>query len=277
MKFNGLFVIALAIALQGLTAPANAKDAPLVLAATSPWVADFADNECTASGEFSDGEDTVVLQFISYAPGPSVTVIIASDTLSLRVKGPTLQVLPAGEARSPEYFTELEARGGWSGAEFPLTFEESGLGDGGILVEGVFRDVVELQSVDLANAMEGMRKCKDDLAKKLGLDPETQRSLLKPAAINIDNWNPGTSSEQQEFARVGSFSQKVRLIVEPDGKVSGCNVVWGSNDESIAEAMCAALRKNARLEPALNADSQPVKSSAIVTLAARRQTGLKVR
>lgn len=245
-----------------LTPPVSATDVdgPLVLPPAGSWIVDFAEDRCVVARQFSDGEDAAVLKLSSFLPSDRVTVQVISNTLSARNKAPVVRVLPAGEPATPQMFEKVSAEGGWNGAGFEMLRPETDADATALLIEKTFKQDLQLQTGAIAEVLQVMQTCEDDLAVSLGLDPAQQRNLSQKASIDWDSWDVKTSSLQKKFFQAGSMRQKIRLLVDEEGKVIGCHVIEGAVSQDLDEQMCAAITKDAQFEPALDADAQPVKS-----------------
>jgi hypothetical protein len=259
-----------------ITEPLWGRDeGPLRLTPSGNWSAEFAEDNCTLRRTFESGEQKVLLELSSYVPGPTIDIRIASDTLPSWLRKPTTKFQPsAGEARIHEFYRALGAAGGWHGVTFVEDSAAPAATTASYLIQGVFRQDIELITGPLDQVMNTMRICEDDLLVSLGLDAKANRALSRPVQLaDEENWLSAASPMQQDFFVKGSSFQQVRLLIDEQGKVFACRVIEGSNDETIANEMCGALIREARFRPALDANARPVKSYYLLGLSASVRTG----
>ena len=239
-------------------------------APSSPWSVDFADDSCKADRSFQSAGETVVLEFESLGPGSSMDVRVASNSLSSRVRTPATQFLPVAEPRTHQFYRGLDTDG-WKGValtETSIRTTEASIT--AYSVKNVFQEDIVLATGALDGIMKAMRQCEDDLFSSLGLDAEANRTLSRSLEITgKEKWLPVTAPMQRDFRKSkGSTFQRVRLLVDEQGKVTGCRVLGWPEDEKIARDMCDALHKSAEFAPALDARSRPIKSYYVLALSA---------
>lgn len=110
--------------------------------------------------------------------------------------------------------------------------------------------------------MAAMRKCTDELLTHWGIDLEAHRGLTRAVAPKSD---PG------EWIRTGDYPSHLmfqgeqglvqfRLSVGADGAPTQCHIQTSTRPKGFDKAVCDALMRRARFEPALDADGQPIAS-----------------
>lgn len=263
--------IALATALN-CASPLLAQSTPSTdFSAVGNWHVDFEGQSCAASREFTNADDSVVLIARSYMPGRQFDFQIVSKTLAPQTHNPSVQFVPAEKvAEKSSYYAKIASPDGWKGVALLGDRPPSPVGLSGLEVTGVYRQKLMLQTGPLDALFQSIAECEDRLLTALGLDAVAHHKLARQAEIDWDDssWLSVTAPMQRDFSRKGSKFQQVALSIDEQGRAFGCQVVSGNVDEKIAKRMCDAILPVARLAPALDAGSQPIKSYYLLTLAA---------
>ena len=95
-----------------------------------------------------------------------------------------------------------------------------------------------------------------------GIDVATQSSLRHGP---LPTGNPGTWISDNNYPRdlVQNGSQGIvqfRLIVDPTGAPTSCHIQKSTRPVGFDDVVCAAMIRNARFEPAIDAQGKPVTS-----------------
>lgn len=271
-------------------APACAQTAEqaLLMAPTSAWSVDYAEDSCALRRTFGSGEDTAVLELRQVGPGESYEFTIGSDTLS-RSRG-TLRI----RYGSDEDWFEPSApfwliAGSWEGVRFsdslrPIALKspsepppawpeaERDAREAAVVefqLTGSFERELTLKVGRMHPPMEAMRTCTRELVTRWGLDAQVQDTLSRrPTPIRQVDWArrtmdayPRDMIRQNKSGRV-----PIRLLVGADGKPTNCVAAKGFADPAFETAACSGSMRYARFEPALDASGQPVASYFITTI-----------
>lgn len=277
-----------------LTSPAAAKDdPPLVLAPSSPWAINYAEDSCRLGREFGSGDDKVFAYFERYAPDDAFFLLVAGRPIGLvgdrKVK---LEFGPGGFTR------EGRMIGGEYGAYKPAIMasgvylvpqvgEEAVADDGAptggeadvlvpvrpvtpeeeaaitwLDVEPRPGKVVRLNLGSMGPPMGALRKCTVDLLAGWGIDVAAHTGLTRRVTPLS---NPGTwlsSSDYPAGLRMRGAQGLVnfRLSVDETGQPTQCHIQVSTRPEGFDKAVCAGIMKRARFSPAIDGSGKPIAS-----------------
>lgn len=257
-----------------LATPAMGGDDALQLTPSGSWTAEFADDSCAVRRLFENEGERVLLEFRSYVPGLSRDAVIASDTLSLRPRSVQSSFAPSGGTQSHEFYRSLRFDTGWNAIIFPEASIKPETNASTYTVSGAFNREVNFANGSFSAVFSMMESCEDDLLTSLGIDAVAHKTLSRRVELpRNDGWLSVTGPMQRDFHRKGSEMQYVRLLVDEQGNAFDCLIVEGGTDKDTSDRMCTALLKSARFVPALDAQSDPVKSYYMLVLSTSRRAG----
>lgn len=263
------------------------------------WTLDFADQSCAARRVFGEEGREVFLELRQFQPSLLMQMTVASDDISRRLRDLETTFVP--DTRSDDehggamqletnlfgdgFVTQvtllsssqldmLEQAGG--NPDIP-TFDEAAMDRReaeiqGLLIEDGFRRPVFLATGSMHPIMEVMRECLDGLVEHWGLDSEAHRSLTRPATPrDMQIWAQEISERYpRDQLRAGEQALvNIRLIVSEEGRATECAIQSSMNEIEFDELACELLLENARFEPALDANSAPIRSYWTTTVVYR--------
>lgn len=283
--------LAATVALAAMMQPAGAAPAepPLTFKPNGSWVADFAKDQCALRRAFTSDGKTLVLDLVSFSYGDFLQIKVYSDVPlgkkpaktrfepdPLPKEQPLVMRLDYSDGKVGILYhdtlfpnTDLdpvsdEARDRMTALQLDPTGRDRRESEiTGLLIEDAFSQDLRIQTGSLHPAMEVMRKCLLDLATTEGLDAEKIATLSRPA---IANDLKGLAKSIQEkyptrMVRKGqSAAIDIRLIVDTDGRPVDCKTLNDGQDESFSTTACERVMKEARFQPALDAQGKPVKA-----------------
>lgn len=295
---HAMFHVAIAaMAIAHGTTAAKDVDPPLELAPTTGWQADFADESCALRRNFGDGKDEVSLEFRQFSPGVWFQVAVASPTLGMWVRSPQSYFLPDQPEDKPvevlfnQGVTTSDGGKGLIVVSSLLTHENRATArsfedtyvwadvdrdrrerevTGFFLARAFKRDLV-LRTGAMHEPMKVMRTCLDDLLSRWGLDPEAHRSIAQKVKMNASQslWRRLSGLLPRNAGDVAVI--RGRLLIDEAGQLTGCTVLEGALPGERVDEFCQVVRKEAKFEPALDRNSQPMKSFYIVDFARVRR------
>lgn len=286
------FVMAAIGAIATTPATANAKE-PLRLAPSSNWHVDYADDSCRMARSFGEGDQKVLLIAERYRPGDSLRLsFIGKPTFSGPDQGiakirfgpaePVLEIsyFPASvdkgtpalvirhnvriAPRSAEEFAAYQAavKAGKTDFKFSEITPEQEAAVAYIEVGGAIRRPFRLETGSLGPPLAALRKCTDELLEHWGIDVAKHASLTREATPTS---RPGTwvSSADYPFAMAAVGKRAIvqfRLSIDPAGTPTACHIQQSTRPKEFDDAVCSAVIRRAKFDPALDADGNPIAS-----------------
>jgi hypothetical protein len=248
-------------------------------------VADYGDDYCRLSRNFSDGGDQISLAFDRIQPGFDTRMILLGDAIKLYRGTGNLgfRFLPAGDERrgallrseaqggkqyllvTPVMIGSASAPGAPPGPPPPYDrtkeLESAGSVQGLMLTEGTVNPI-EIDTGAIRPVIAALQACTDDLVKSWGVDPARQKAATRTVAPDGDTakWIPDNTISFSDLGKLGGEMNQVRLLVDESGTPTDCKVHFPSLDQSTNDRLCKALMSNARFKPALDAGGKPFAS-----------------
>jgi len=278
-------------------ASADEDEDPLVLAPSSQWHLHYADDSCRMIRLFGEGDDEFAFVFERYEPGDSFFMLVGGkplrtsqhlDTIfrfgpdgyeydgplqdgefgdhspALMVGGMYLFAPPDADIEHPsdnEQFdlesiaqdTDVFGQEFSAAQEATISWLE--------IRQGRARPI-RLKLGSMGPPMEAMRKCTDELLTHWGIDLEAHRGLTRAV---VPKESPARWVQSRDYPRnlLSSGAQglvQFRLSVGADGKPTQCHIQQSTRPEGFDKAVCDALMRRARFEPALDAQGRPIAS-----------------
>lgn len=123
---------------------------------------------------------------------------------------------------------------------------------------------IEIRSA--AAAIAALRECEDRNMSDWGIDPIAWHALpVKPVPITSQSDWISTSDYPYRSAIYKNDAIVVaRLDIAANGTVQGCSVVNRQAPDEFKQAVCAAFKKRARLQPARNARGEGISAPFVV-------------
>jgi TonB family protein len=291
-----LLSAATAALLIGPQSPAGGADKmpvePLVLQPSSDWNLDYAADKCRLARAFGTGENQTIFFIERYNPGDGFFALVAGAPLAkfdaaraqlrfgpdgFQTKNPpmdgrlddkpalmtgmTLYPLIASEEAPPP--VGGDAPGAQTGDRFAQAipaefegkitwFEASARG----------QRPLRLALGSMGKPMAALRTCTEELVEHWGIDVTAHRTLTRAV---IPKGNPGRWMTADDYPTelIEKGAQGVvqfRLIVGADGKPTQCAIQESTRPKGFDDAVCAAMMRRARFDPALDKDGNPITS-----------------
>lgn len=261
------------------------------LAPSSPWNLDFAENKCRLQRVFENEGKPHALIIEQSAPQATFSLVVAGPTLA-RLKGTKdLAIGLAGDLPLETGRRILPGTLPDYGSAFVLTsfsLSQPGAmaaGDGnGLRSAGIDLDqaskvnrivlgnpkgkpAVSFETGNMRDAFAALNTCTADLLAQWGLNAEQHRAYRQPRIVNEIE----LARYLQQTYPQGALAKKesglfvFRLIVEADGTVSGCHIEASSAVTEL-DPRCETIIRIARMEPARDAQGQPMRSFYVTSL-----------
>lgn len=263
--------------------PGQAFAETKVVTATSPWKVDYTGTACHLQRGFGSAAEPMLVQFEQLAPGDNFNFTVAGSAFSgvSELTHATLSTGPDRKSISTRFtLGDMNAGGQKLTTLFFMGTTLNGHAEDGKQPEKVTPEreaqvnslfvswggkEVQIGTGPLAKAFAAMGSCTEGLVKSWGLDPAQQKTLSRwPRPLSEpSSWLP-PGSYPSDLADEGRQALvDVRLLIDPAGAISDCQVVNGYSEPRFAKVTCDRIRERAKFEPALDSAGQPVASYAV--------------
>lgn len=278
--------IAFAASLFIFVPAASAQDAaPAPYTPASAWSLDYGEDYCRLARSFSNGSSEVALALERIQAAPLMRLVLVGPDLAIYRSAEEInyRFLPDGGPLPPARFARSETADGqvWLNLgtvsivplEFPEPGEEpkpydraaereSAARITGIGFEGGLTEPITVETGSLEQPIAALQNCADELLTHWDLDAAKHQGMTRPAYPDggTGGWLPPGTIGFGDFGKLAGAANEVRLMIDPSGKVTGCEIHWPSLDDTTNRKMCDALAKNATFKPALDAGGNPMAS-----------------
>ena len=270
--------------------PLAAKDeTALRLKPSSNWHMHYADDSCRIMRTFGEGKQKVAFYLERFEPGDRFSMLAAGRpfrSISKReyafIRFGESQVttrLNFTTASLPDFEPAMIFAVTWFGAQptdddkisepqaqkdvFSQTFAPEA--EGAIKWVSVKRPnqkAVVLETGSMGGPMAAMRKCTDQLLTGWGIDIEKHRDLasrVKPAN-NPGRWARSGDYPSHLLSKGQQGMVHFRLSVDSHGNPTECHIQKSTRPEGFDKAVCDALMRRARFEPAKTKEGESIAS-----------------
>jgi hypothetical protein len=279
-------ILAAVAAFCAFAGAAHAADAsPRVFKPAGAWTADYGEDYCRLARSFSDGTNQISLAMERVQPNDYVRVVLVGEGIKYYRTATQMgyRFLPASDDRKTpflksdtpdghQYFnlglieiskTPKLPEPGMPPPLYSRADEQAFAAqiDGILLTDGL-TEQIELDTGALKPVIAALQSCTDDLLKYWELDVAKHQTETQAAYPDGDTskWVPLGTIGFGDFPKLGGAANLVRLMVDANGKPTDCKIHEPSLDQATNDKICAALMKNAKFHPALDADGQPFAS-----------------
>jgi TonB family protein len=281
------------LAVASASSPLHARDV-VRLKPSSPWNLDYAEDSCRLARRFGGAGQQITLVLDQFGPGEDFQMILGGNVLDtyLRVQRPVKLTVRFGPV---EAAAETTADTGKIGEERALlvhgaqrlapisdaekkALEESDEGGAPFTPEPIgqareaaaawlelgkgLRSDLVLETGPMDKPLAALRECSWDTVKSWGLDVQQQKTLSRHLQPKRDS-RTWLSPADYPLAMVRGGQQGIvnyRLLVDAAGKPTACHIQTSTRPKDFDEAVCRAIMKRAKFEPALDAQGKPVPS-----------------
>ncbi|RYD53798.1 MAG: hypothetical protein EOP60_09565 [Sphingomonadales bacterium] len=271
-------IVSATILAAALTASMGWARAPEieVLKRTDKWVLNYDRDACHLIGQFGTGDAMLAARFTRYQPSTHFDLALYGDRLGgertdakidFGIGKPISAEGMGGKAGklNAVFFPGMRLDG-WSGVSradvAPELSPAQEAATTGMTVTIRGKRPVRLDFGHLGKAMAQMRDCTTDLVRQWGYDPAVQAALTRKVEPTD---SPQKWLRSTDFPTTAKWSGsdgivQFRLDVDAEGKIAGCYILARTSPDLFADVTCDAIKRRAKLEPALDAQGKPVRS-----------------
>jgi hypothetical protein len=249
---------------------------------SGPWSLDAGDDYCRLAANFTNGADEIGFALERNRAENVARLVLVGDAIRTFRRADTMgyTFLPSGEARSA-MFTRSETADGKPWFNLGLVaFAPAGppvipqppydraaelqfaAGVNALLVDDGLQTPIRIETGPLRAPMQALQACADDLLLHWGLDYAKHRTMTRratPVAPPFE-WVATGTLGFADFPLFSGARNPFRVMVSAEGRPTSCTVHWPSLTERKNAGVCEQLMANARFEPALDAEGQPMAS-----------------
>lgn len=273
MRLAFLFVLALGFSSK--TVSLSAKE-PLVLDPSSGWTVDYAEDKCRLLRSFGEGQDQVAFHFEQSGPEPFYTLALFGAPARRRnIDVMRVQFGPFEEASERSF---ISGKHGKNKTHFVvmhgihLAAASDGIKEGEFVVvqidpereekihqltlSGGLRTPLELNLGPMRMPLAALRTCVADLMDHLG--PKDEPGAKSAVPMNQKKMARFISEHYPErmLRNEQEGTVNVRLTINPQGKVSACQVAESNRPATFDDVVCFGLMKIGDFEPAKDAEGK---------------------
>lgn len=285
MKYRNAYLVSAAFFVSFFcSVSADAADPKVAtLEPSGPWNVHYADDFCRLSRSFGKDDRQISMVMDRFGPSDSFRLILAGRPMESRTPGGTAYIR-FGTGSPPqkiEYFSgDLGDKvPAWVFSRptrirpYPDPMPPAGWSDGGISVDDEasvttvhigrpLRHAVILDTGSMKNAFVALRACTDELLTHWGIDVARYRTMTRKAMPlgSPGEWMRSGDYPRDMLAKWQPGLVQFRLIVGEDGLPTDCHIQQSTNPEGFDDAVCKALMRRARFEPALDGEGKPMAS-----------------
>jgi len=277
--------VAIAFALVGFPVVAFAERPPEILSRTSQWTLDEGVDACQLYARFGEADGAVIAKFSRFEPGEAFDLTL----LGKRMKSPEptgVARIDFGLAKTPQTFHPMNGHqgdydasffgemrlDGWHSDKFdevgpPITPQQEAQVTG-VTIQFAGEAPFRLEFGKFGGPIAMLRQCADGLVTAWGYDLQVQKKLQRRVtpATSATRWVTSHDYPVGSLRMGQSGFVRVRLDIDPTGSIADCHVAQRTDQPEFAAAVCKAILKRAKLDPALDEHGQPVRSYRVPLL-----------
>lgn len=267
-KIPGIISIAATLGLNAAPAPVTAQVAG-VRQPTSPWVVDYAEDECLLDRNYGTQEQPMILAFSRVPMDPAVTVslLMPDGNASSRYGSATLGIGAAAPVQA--HYRAYPVLG--KDLRYFKAYLDNGLAHGTaqtstitIYAPGEISGSFAIPA--LPAALHALDQCVVDLGQTWGITAEQQKRIKSPAAPLRSDYLRLSDYPSSALEANPSWRAKVRMSVDATGKPRDCTPLKSSDGSLFAETTCKLLMERAQFSPAVDLDGKPMASMYVYTV-----------
>lgn len=253
-----------------VAAPVAARP-PIMLEPSSKWVVNYADDMCLLERSFGADPHSVHLAFEAEPMGQGAVLHISRLGRSAGGKE-RVKILADGIQ-----IAENDARTSFF-EKRNLILTSTEVDKSELARLRVASNITILQGnqpsynfavPSVTSALRALDTCRADLVDGWGMSAADQARLKTRAKVIGAGGVTKFSSEDYPWSALAENAQgkaRVRLRIDPDGKVSQCSVMHSSGSKLIDDKTCKVYRVRYRYKPALDTDEKPMTSFAVAVV-----------
>ena len=252
--------IAAVIAISAVVTQAKTPKVP-----PRAWAVDYAKEYCVLSRDGMPGEIGVAVRTRPLSRDHDLLFYtLASSPRKKWFKG---RVIRADGTVGPDRWAILERSSGRGKAVLKTTISAdelaSTIASGSIRFTGEMATDIHVQLPNMGKALDALRLCEEDLAKRWGVDPLEMRRWAKPATAKSDLRELFWGKDPSRYGVLQSHHVRGLLVIDEAGRAVDCTIIEKSRVSWVNKHVCDVILKEGQFEPALDVTGKPVQGKVV--------------
>ncbi|MEQ7872964.1 energy transducer TonB [Sphingomonas sp. ASV193] len=227
------------------------------------WHLDYGDTQCSATRQFQAASGPVTLGLAPTTSGDSYRLLISVPRRGPAYAQRAMGTIDWGKGQSRVaglYFGAKAVPVGVYQYRLSAADIEQARTASAVVIDADGSQSYQFALSDMAPLLAGLADCTQALQQQWNLRGDA--ALNRPAApVNDVNSLVGQVDDRWDRSlRHPLSSARFQLLVDPRGRVDGCDVSMSSGDALVDAGACEALRDHARFTPATDRRGQPTRS-----------------
>lgn len=271
------------VALASAGIAATAKEPTRIFTPVSGWTVNYDDDSCRLTRPFASDGEKAGLVLEQFEPGSGFRLLAATPTFKDYISRPVrIAFGPTGHAVDIDSVMDLSLgdygpavtaamdlvsppQDGPAASPQTPPPEPSAAEENAVTwldIQRRSRAPVRFATGPMHGAMAALRKCSDELITHWGIDVAAHQTLSRPATPKSRpaSWLTSDDYPSDLLQKGAQGLIMFRLMIDEAGKVTSCHIQKSTRPVGFDTAVCAALSRRARFEPALDAGGRPIKS-----------------
>ena len=261
------------------------------LAPTGKWVVDYADDSCSLSRNFGEGDRKVTVFFEQFEPGDTFNVTLVGPSVDPKDR-PVVGLLRFGPNEDEDEVTGAAALTNgipaiiFQGGQrlVPLTDAEKSArkkaaararpfepppiaaarekAASWVMLGKLLPFDLVFQTGPMDEPLAALRQCAWDMVRSWGLDVEQQKRLAQKAYPTRPSYSWFSPEDYPPEMQRGGYESIVhfRVLVDESGHPLSCHIQSSTRPKAFDDVVCKQVMKSATFHPALDAQGKPIRS-----------------
>jgi hypothetical protein len=116
---------------------------------------------------------------------------------------------------------------------------------------------------NISKALDALRACEEDLAKRWGVEPKEIGTWAKPATATSDLRELFWGKDPSKYGVLQSHHVRAVLVIDESGRAVNCTIIEKSRVAWVNKHICDTLVREGQFEPARDQNGKPVRGKLV--------------